>query len=131
MLIGLLNHFEKTFELSWKLMKDILYFEGVSEAASGSPLTILKSAYHYGLITDEAMWKATLTDRNNLSHRYDSAILEEMAVKIKEDYLTLFSDLLAVCSYRLCVLLKNELLPDNEIDEILIEMSTSFEELEP
>ena len=116
MLVGFLNHFEKTFELSWKLSKTILEYEGVSEAVSGSPLTILKSARQYALIKDENTWKEALTDRNTLAHRYDSSVIEAMADKIKNVYLGMFYDLAHTCDKRIVSLVNDNLIPKSEID---------------
>ena len=52
-LTGLAALYEICFEQSWKAMKELLVNEGVSEAATGSPKSILKAAYKAGLIDDE------------------------------------------------------------------------------
>ena len=47
---GLINKFNLQFELSWKLLKRLLEYEGATLAASGSPRAILKESYRfYGL----------------------------------------------------------------------------------
>lgn len=42
---GLINKFNLQFELSWKLLKRLLEYEGATLAASGSPRAILKESY--------------------------------------------------------------------------------------
>lgn len=125
MLTGLLNHFEKTFELSWKLAKTILEYEGVNEAVSGSPLTILKSSYQYGLIENEQLWKEALTDRNNLSHKYDKEIVDTMTERIKTSYLGMFSRFIRNCENRIVNLYIEKLLPESEIDSTIINLATT------
>ena len=44
-LTGLVGLFEICFEQSWKAMKEILEYDGVSEGQTGSPRQILKSAF--------------------------------------------------------------------------------------
>ena len=67
-LTGLAALYEICFEQSWKAMKELLVNEGVSEAATGSPKSILKAAYKAGLIDDEQLWLEALATRNNVAH---------------------------------------------------------------
>ena len=73
-LTGLVALYEICFEQSWKAMKEILAAEGVTEAATGSPKSILKAAYKTGMISDEQLWLEALATRNNVAHAYNSAI---------------------------------------------------------
>ena len=68
-LTGLAALYEICFEQSWKAMKELLVNEGVSEAATGSPKSILKAAYKAGLIDDEQLWLEALATRNNVAHQ--------------------------------------------------------------
>ena len=61
---GLINKFNLQFELSWKLLKRLLEYEGATLAASGSPRAILKEAYRFYDFIDEAAWLEMLRDRN-------------------------------------------------------------------
>ena len=54
-LTGLVGLYEICFEQSWKMMKEILGVHGYEESATGSPKTILKTAYQAGMIKDEAL----------------------------------------------------------------------------
>ena len=49
-------------------MKEILGNNGYAEGATGSPKTILKTAFSAGMITDEALWLDALVSRNNVAH---------------------------------------------------------------
>ena len=53
---GLINKFNLQFELSWKLLKRLLEYEGATLAASGSPRAILKESYRFYDFIDEAAW---------------------------------------------------------------------------
>ena len=75
---GIIQFFEVTFELSWKLMKDYLEAQGFQVK---SPRETIKQAYQSGLIDNGHVWIDALTDRNLTVHTYD----EELAKKIIED----------------------------------------------
>ena len=42
---GVIDKFFIQFELGWKLLKDLLRYEGLEVSVSGSPRTIIKEAY--------------------------------------------------------------------------------------
>ena len=44
---GIIDKFSLQFELGWKVLKELLRYEGVAIAATGSPREILKAAYMY------------------------------------------------------------------------------------
>jgi len=62
-----IQRFEFTIELSWKMLKKILYHEKVETT---TPRDTLSKAYQYTLIDDEDIWLRMLDDRNNTSHAY-------------------------------------------------------------
>ncbi len=66
---GVIQRFEFTFELSWKLMKDFLEYTGLTELRS--PRGTIREAYAYGLIDDGDQWIDMMVDRNKTSHLYD------------------------------------------------------------
>ncbi len=74
---SLIQRFEYTFELSWKLMSRILDDELVP--AQGVR-TVLRKAADLGLISDVAHWLSFATSRNETSHLY----LEEVAIRVEE-----------------------------------------------
>lgn len=90
---GLIAMFEICFELSWKLLKEILESEGFDESKTGSPRKILKSAYGAGILSNEELWLEILEDRNILSHVYDADKAKITVAKIKEKYLPAFQNL--------------------------------------
>lgn len=68
---GIIDKFKMQFELGWKVLKELLRYEGRSEANSGSPREILKTAFQVYDFIDEDVWIAMLSDRNSMSHEYD------------------------------------------------------------
>lgn len=83
---GMVGLFQICFELSWKTMKEYLTEAGFPAAATGSPRTIIKTAYEAGLITDQEIWLSMLSDRNDTSHQYDMDIAEMIIERSKEEY---------------------------------------------
>lgn len=69
-IVGMVGLYEICFEQAWKAMKEILENQGYAEGATGSPRTILKTAYKAGMIDDEGMWLDALVSRNNVAHAY-------------------------------------------------------------
>lgn len=92
-LTGLVALYEICFEQSWKAMKEILEQNGVSEAQTGSPRQILKTAYQTGLVKDEQLWLNALVTRNNVAHAYNQAIALDIVRKTKATYYQMFCDL--------------------------------------
>lgn len=89
---GVIQRFEFTFELSWKLMKAYLEYEGIEDAKS--PRATIKEAYKYELIENGDDWIAMMIDRNKTSHIYDEAKAIEIYNKIKSIHINLFIMLL-------------------------------------
>lgn len=131
MISGLLNHYEKTFELSWNLMKQVLYYEGIGGASSGSPLEILKLSYKYGLIDNADAWKKALKDRNELSHIYNPDDLDDKLNVIISNYIPMFDALLNSSLERLFSLYENELIPRNDADEAFISLYNKYSDNAP
>ncbi|HHX60201.1 MAG TPA: nucleotidyltransferase [Epulopiscium sp.] len=75
---GIIQLFEISFELSWKLMKDYLEFQ---QLIVKSPREAIKQAYQIGLIDEGHIWIDALSDRNLTVHTYD----EELAKKMVRD----------------------------------------------
>ncbi len=84
--------FNITFDLAWKVMKDIIiqYF-AVVDFPKGSPREVLRKAYEFRLISDDA-WMDMLRDRNDLTHDYDGEIVKEVCKRLINCYLALFEE---------------------------------------
>lgn len=64
-----------------------------SEAATGSPRAILKTAYRAGMINDENLWLDALVSRNNVAQAYNQAIAMDIVNLTKENYYSMFVNL--------------------------------------
>jgi nucleotidyltransferase substrate binding protein (TIGR01987 family) len=73
---GLLQRFEFTFELAWKVLRDVFASEGL--IGLNSPKSVLREAYAAGLVEDQDLWLLMLEDRNATTHLYE----KDMAVAI-------------------------------------------------
>jgi nucleotidyltransferase substrate binding protein (TIGR01987 family) len=81
---AVIQRFEFTFELSWKLMKMFLEYVGVSEIKS--PRATIREAFTYGLIEDGDEWIDMMIDRNKTSHIYDEEEAKLIYMKIKNKH---------------------------------------------
>ena len=90
---GIIDKFMIQFELGWKVLKELLQYEGRSEARSGSPREILKVAFQVYDFVDEDVWIAMLRDRNNMSHIYDGNAARRLAQTIIDAYIPAFQRL--------------------------------------
>ena len=88
---GLVQRFEYTFELAWKVLQDLLLYKGY-EFVSG-PNGTLKMAFEDGLITDHDGWRQMAKARNTLAHVYDEQDAQELIALIFNDYSNLLGEL--------------------------------------
>lgn len=89
-LSGTVQMFNLSFDLSWKVMKDIITeFHGALEYPTGSPRETLRMAHSVGLIEDDT-WMELLKARNNLAHDYDG----ELARKYFSDIISKYDQLM-------------------------------------
>lgn len=87
---GTAMNFGLTFDLSWKVMKDILVKQlGVRVYATGSPRENLQAAFSNGLIEDD-VWIQMLKVRNQLAHDYDHSLAEQTFEEIVGEYYGMF-----------------------------------------
>lgn len=85
-LSGTVQMFSLSFDLSWKVMKDIItQYHGITDFATGSPRETLRTAKCVGLIDDD-IWLAMLRARNNLTHDYDGALASKYFPVITTTY---------------------------------------------
>ena len=82
---GLVQTFEFSFELGWKTLKDLLFYEGYDEK---TPRDIIRRAFEAGYLSEEDIETAldALDKRNLLSHTYDEETAEEAVALIREQY---------------------------------------------
>lgn len=92
-LTGLVGLYEICFEQSWKMMKEILTAHGYEASATGSPKTILKTAFKAGMIKDDNLWLEALEARNNVSHAYNREIANYIVKQVEDKFYNMFMDL--------------------------------------
>ncbi|EGY33109.1 nucleotidyltransferase substrate binding protein [Aggregatibacter actinomycetemcomitans serotype e str. SC1083] len=85
---GIIQRFEFTHELAWKLMQDILQAEGVADILGSRTTT--RMAFNRGLIQQGDIWLEMVKSRNITVHTYDEKILAQEFSKIMTLYLPLF-----------------------------------------
>lgn len=87
---GTVLNFSFTFDISWKVMKDILVKKlEILDFAIGSPRETLRQAFINGLIEDEE-WMQMLRARNQLAHDYDGTFATEKFQDIITVYYPIF-----------------------------------------
>ena len=87
---GIIDKFFIQFELGWKLLKDLMKYEGRKEADTGSPREIIKEAYQIYDFMDEEIWIQMLSERNNMAYIYNEAAATELVNKILRNYVSEF-----------------------------------------
>ena len=81
---GLVQWFEFTYELAWKVMQDLLEFKGY-EFMRG-PNGTLHEAFADCLIDDNDTWRRMAKDRTLMSHTYDEQDALRVVELIFKDY---------------------------------------------
>ena len=89
---GLIQSFEFTQELSWKVLKDYLEYKGADSQIIGSKDSI-RNAYSVGLIKNGDIWMDMIASRNLSSHAYDENSVQQIIDKCVMDYHKEFLDL--------------------------------------
>lgn len=86
---GLIQRFEFTFELAWKLMKSYAEFQGTDKEIMGSRDAI-RWAFENKIINDSGIWIEMVKRRNDTSHTYDEETAAEVVIRIKDSYYKAF-----------------------------------------
>ena len=90
---GTVLNFNLTFDISWKVMKDILIKKmEILDFAVGSPRETLQQAFTNKIIDDDR-WIQMLRVRNQMAHDYDGTFAEEKFQDIIHIYCMLFEKL--------------------------------------
>jgi nucleotidyltransferase substrate binding protein (TIGR01987 family) len=84
---GVIQRFEFTHELAWKLMKDFLEHEGIAGIVGSRSAT--REAFNKSLITNGQEWMNMIESRNNTVHTYNKNILETEFSKVITFYFPL------------------------------------------
>ena len=89
-LLGAVQAFEVTQELSWKVMKDFLEAQGGTDLFGSK--TVVREAFNLGLISNGEQWLNTIESRNKTSHIYDEQEILKILEIIFDNYVPLFTD---------------------------------------
>ena len=91
---GLIQRFEYTFELAWKVLQDYLQFLGFQFQTG--PNSTLQMAFENGLINNHDAWRRMAKARITTSHTYNEGDADEIVHNIYNEYSCLLGDLLDV-----------------------------------
>ena len=81
---GVIQRFELTYELAWKLMKAYLEYEGT--VRFNSPRSTFKEAFAVGLIIDGEVWIDMIEARNLTAHTYNELMAKKIYKGVKKKY---------------------------------------------
>ena len=84
---GLIQRFEYTHELAWKVMKDYAEYQGYTDVRGSRDA--IRKALERDLI-DDSRWMETIEDRNLTVHNYDNEVATEIYENIMQTYHPLF-----------------------------------------
>ena len=87
---GVIQFYEMSFELAWKMIKDYLQEEGFDVK---SPRTAIKQGIQIELLDDPHKWMDALEDRNLTAHTYDEETAKRVYDSIKNNYYPILKQL--------------------------------------
>ena len=85
---GLIQAFEFTHELAWKVLKDYLENKGIQNLIGSKDTT--RQAFNKGLIEDGEAWMDMIEKRNLTSHTYNQKTTKEIEDKIIDEFFPAF-----------------------------------------
>jgi nucleotidyltransferase substrate binding protein (TIGR01987 family) len=80
---GVIQRFEYTWELIWKVLKDYLEQEGVVFETI-TPANVIKEAVAANLIQNGEVWMDALDARNKMSHTYSFKKFDQIIIDIEK-----------------------------------------------
>lgn len=87
---GLVQRFEFTHELSWKLMKAYAEYQGYDGIGGSRDAT--RKAFEMSLISDGQSWMDMIKSRNETSHNYDGSMADDVVDSIINKFYPLLAD---------------------------------------
>lgn len=88
---GMIQSFEYTFELAWKVLKDFLESRGVRDLYGSRD--VIRAAFQRDLLDNGQIWMAMIESRNLTSYTYDDAIADRVLTAVRQQYILLFDAL--------------------------------------
>jgi len=99
---GLIQRFEYTHELAWKVMKDYAEYQGYTDIRGSRDA--IRKALAINMI-DNAQWMESIEDRNQMSHNYDN----DTATQIYENIVRVYFPLFGKFEMKMMEIAENEL----------------------
>jgi nucleotidyltransferase substrate binding protein (TIGR01987 family) len=90
---GVIQRFEYTWELAWKVLYDYLTFSGIV-LETVTPAATVRAAFAAQIIQDGKVWLAALDARNKMAHTYDMKVFEATVEQISDSYSAAFAQLI-------------------------------------
>ena len=87
---GLIQRFEYTHELAWKVLNDYAEYQGYTDIRGSRDA--FRKAFEMEIITDKR-WMESIADRNLTSHNYDDETAEAIYEAVVNVYYPLFVQL--------------------------------------
>ena len=81
--LGLTQSFEIISELSWKVLKDYLYTEGID---ANTPKEVIKEAFQKEILKNGQIWIDMIKARNSTSHEYNMDKVDLILENISTTY---------------------------------------------
>jgi nucleotidyltransferase substrate binding protein (TIGR01987 family) len=85
---GLIQRFEYTHELAWKVMKDYAEYQGNTNI--GGSRDASREAFQLNLISNGEVWMNMISSRNKTSHTYHEETANEIYTQILKEYYPAF-----------------------------------------
>jgi len=88
---GLIKAFEYNFELGWKVLKDLLEYQGLTGLIGSRDA--IREGFRQGLLGDDVLaqiWMDMIKSRNLAAHAYDEVKMQKIVAAIKHDYFDAF-----------------------------------------
>lgn len=83
---GVIQRFEYTWELAWKVLRDYLEHRGVV-LSTVTPSSVIKAAVAAKIIAEGDVWMRALDARNKMAHAYSLKTFEQIIADIGTHYL--------------------------------------------
>lgn len=90
---GIIDKFSIQFELGWKVLKELLLYEGISSGKTDAPREIIREAYQCFDFMEEKPWLLMLKERNNTAHIYNGDAAKLLIQQIITDFIPEFENL--------------------------------------
>ena len=82
---GVIQRFEYTWELTWKVLKDYLEYSGIVFDII-APRSVIKEAIAAKVIDNGDIWMDALDSRNKMYHTYSYKDFEKIITSIEKNY---------------------------------------------